>query len=404
MAIKILDVSTTEVFLRIEINSGHQNSVLNVYRDGRLLTNKKNPENEIIVVDSNLASNTNYYYEAEIRINQRNFIKSNKVFAQTLVPTSHEFGWQQYYFEFGSTIEDIEIVDEKNIWAVGSIWKRDSLQELRFYNGLFWNGEKWEFKEIPSEVSPENNSFVTVSLQSLFASTPNDIWFTTGGQMIHWDGTHYGCWTFLFKNLEDTSFHGINKMNGIPEETAWAVGNKGNIFLSKKNGEWMGWKRFENNITEDLFDVLCIKDLENSTYIPVTNFDDFTKNIILRIDDEKTTQIESVQKRWASSLFTKSGFPVYLAGDGVFENKNEAWEEVNYGANKVIERIRGNGLNDIIAVGHFGIVAHFNGINWRIYNELQISGIYNALSFKGNLVAIAGSNMGRAIILLGSRK
>jgi len=103
-------------------------------------------------------------------------------------------------------------------------------------------------------------------------------------------------------------------------------------------------------------------------------------------------------------LWTNNGFPIYLSGDGIFENKNETWREINYGANKVIERIRGNTLNDIFAVGHFGTVTHFNGIDWRIYSELEMNGIYKSLSVKENIIAIAGIEMGRAVIVLGVRR
>jgi len=404
--LKLLDTSVTEIFLKIEINTAFQNADLIIYKDGKFFENKRVLKNEVIVVDSNLTANTKYSYEAELRIDQNEPIKSNKIFAQTLTPTSHEFVWQKFFWsEIGSNIEDIEIIDKKNIWAVGSIWVTDSTQNLHFYNGLFWNGERWELKEIPARVSPENNELVIGLVRSLFISDSNDIWFHSGGQMIHWNGNIYGDWTFLFESLSDTSFHGINKLGGISNKTGLAVGNKGNLFLSQKNFGWGKWEKLETNISEDFLDVLCIDKQENNSYLPATNFQDFNKNRILIIDqNKKITSIKSVITRWVSSLWTNNGFPIYLSGDGIFENKNETWREINYGANKVIERIRGNTLNDIFAVGHFGTVTHFNGIDWRIYSELEMNGIYKSLSVKENIIAIAGIEMGRAVIVLGVRR
>src|SRR3990172_8938471 len=119
--LKLLDTSVTEIFLKIEINTAFQNADLIIYKDGKFFENKRVLKNEVIVVDSNLTANTKYSYEAELRIDQNEPIKSNKIFAQTLTPTSHEFVWQKFFWsEIGSNTEDIEIIDKKNIWAVGS--------------------------------------------------------------------------------------------------------------------------------------------------------------------------------------------------------------------------------------------------------------------------------------------
>ena len=67
--------------------------------------------------------------------------------------------------------------------------------------------------------------------------------------------------------------------------------------------------------------------------------------------------------------------------------------------------IEGNGLNDIVIVGAFGLVEHFNGIEWKNFqNELSIEGSYGRVSIKGStLCSVGGLNDGRAIVLIGKR-
>jgi hypothetical protein len=67
-------------------------------------------------------------------------------------------------------------------------------------------------------------------------------------------------------------------------------------------------------------------------------------------------------------------------------------------------RIRGNGSNDIFAVGDFGIAVHHNGIHWRVYNEIRLpSGNYESLSVRGNIVIAVGWQGNRAIVAVGKR-
>jgi hypothetical protein len=67
-------------------------------------------------------------------------------------------------------------------------------------------------------------------------------------------------------------------------------------------------------------------------------------------------------------------------------------------------RIRGNASNDVITVGDFGIVAHFNGVTWNVYNELAIAvGNYESVSIKNNLVVAVGFSNAQGIVVLGKR-
>ncbi len=68
--------------------------------------------------------------------------------------TSHSFTWQT--FEFGddgaspSSLKDVAIINDSDIWAVGSVYLNDSTGQPDYnaYNAIHWDGNKWELKRI----------------------------------------------------------------------------------------------------------------------------------------------------------------------------------------------------------------------------------------------------------------
>ncbi|MEJ2636544.1 MAG: hypothetical protein P8184_14780 [Calditrichia bacterium] len=66
--------------------------------------------------------------------------------------------------------------------------------------------------------------------------------------------------------------------------------------------------------------------------------------------------------------------------------------------------IRGQGINDILVVGGFGLVSHFNGLTWHHYagNELPtFYGNYGSPAYKGNIAIAVGWKGVNGIILKG---
>ncbi len=47
------------------------------------------------------------------------------------------------------------------------------------------------------------------------------------------------------------------------------------------------------------------------------------------------------------------------------------------------ERIRGAEVNDIFVVGDFGIVAHYNGISWKLFPQVAAADVYNSVDYNG---------------------
>ena len=149
------DASCTEVWLKIKADSLTFPAELTLKQyiptgDSLSQIFVLNTQDSVLYIDS-LLPNQTYNYQAVLSTDTT--IKSEKVTAQTLEPTSHNFTWQTW--EFGqnsnSVLYDVAIIDENNIWAVGEIYMNDSLgnPDPNAYNAVHWDGNNWELKRIP---------------------------------------------------------------------------------------------------------------------------------------------------------------------------------------------------------------------------------------------------------------
>lgn len=97
----------------------------------------------------------------------------------------------------------------------------------------------------------------------------------------------------------------------------------------------------------------------------------------------------------------------FIVGDGAYRCRNigEIWNQISL-IQKYKEAIRGQEINDIVIAGHFGLLLHFNGYNWKDYSQ-QIyisSGSFFSVAVRNNLIVAVGNVGGaNAIIAVGRR-
>ena len=190
----------------------------------------------------------------------------------------------------------------------------------------------------------------------------------------------------------------------------WTV-NKNEIYTAGALGQ-IGrynngtWQKLESGTTTDINDIWGYIDANTGQPVElcavsfVSNIGDYK---LLRINGNKVDSLKWNMQRGIHSVWTKTGFPIYTAGDGVFTNSSGQWKEENTLPLYYEESIRGNDLNDIFVCGDYGLFAHFNGVRWRVYNDLAINGIYFALAVKRDLVVAVGTDNNSAIIVMGKR-
>jgi hypothetical protein len=110
-----------------------------------------------------------------------------------------------------------------------------------------------------------------------------------------------------------------------------------------------------------------------------------------------------------SGIWFVPGRHYYVTGSGTYEKRNlsdSAW--TLHPANVTTyytDEVRGNGVNDVLVVGAFGEVLHFNGTSWQSYRSQTAlsNGAYGGIALKGNLIITVGHDGPQAVIAMGRR-
>ncbi|MCK9282196.1 MAG: glucosyl transferase, partial [Melioribacteraceae bacterium] len=308
-----------------------------------------------------------------------------------------DFVWETFTFgeHSSSSLYDVAIIDENNIWAVGEIYLKDSTgkPEPHYYNLAKWDGSTWHLSRV-YYYDFDGVAFLS-HLKSIYAFNKDDIWL---GGANRWNGKDY-----VSIPLNISFPYQIFEMWGTSSSNFYIVGDGGSI--ARYNGKY--WERIDSGTDWKIYDIYGFTNpMNNDTEMLCAATDDnnYANSAILKITEKsKVERINLSTQRLAGSAWTNKGFPIYITGDGVFSNRMGKWEEIKLPVNYVTSMIRGNGLNDIILCGGWGLIAHNNGKDWKVY-----SGIYNAsystINIKNNVAVAVGLRDAKAVVTIGRRK
>ncbi|NWG28280.1 MAG: glucosyl transferase, partial [Ignavibacteriaceae bacterium] len=200
-----------------------------------------NTQDSLLYIDS-LLPNQSYQYQVS---SIEHPATSNELSVTTMDTTSHNFTFEMLTFGTigSSTLYDVAIINENNIWAVGEILIADTSQNgYTTYNAVHWDGIQWELMRIPFLF--QGDSFYS-PIYAVFAFGANDIWFGIGN-LIHWDGTKY--WSIGISSVFPSL---VNKIWGSSSSDLYVVGNNGNIV--HYNGT--RWSRIESGTELNINDI-----------------------------------------------------------------------------------------------------------------------------------------------------
>ena len=327
--------------------------------------------------------------------------------------TSHDFIWQTY--EFGgvngsSYFKDVAIIAPDDIWAVGEIhtkdtdhWNADSTRWLQPYNAAHWDGNKWELKRIYFNLCPNGTYLSSYPIEAVFSTNKNNIWFTEGGSIVYWDGSRYkrDC------SVNGILTGGIRKIWGISNKDLYVVGTNG--LIAHYDGQ--EWTRIESGTDLPIQDIWG----DQGQIIAIASSHHYPERKVLEIENQ------TVKALAASGLYYVLGGvwfiknrKYFIVGDGIFEKhflNDLKW--YRYPLNQIAccysGAIRGSGISDIVIVGDFSDISHFNGSSWKEYKNL-----YNnqdqlvSVDIKENLIAAAGNRYinginDKGLIIIGRR-
>ncbi len=141
----LADTSCTEVWLRLTTKNVNPPAEVTLKQDDSVTHSiNLNSADTLLYVDSLLPNHT-YKFQSVIKSISKS---SNSLTVTTMDTISHDYTWQM--FSFGdpaagsSELNDVAIIDENNIWAVGEIYLLDStgVPDPNAYNAVHWDGSQ----------------------------------------------------------------------------------------------------------------------------------------------------------------------------------------------------------------------------------------------------------------------
>jgi hypothetical protein len=388
----LIDVSVKETYLHIAVANPATNETLALQRNGAtVMTFAAIADTNI--ADTALTQTTAYQYTARLTANNETTGTSNTISAQTLAPTNHNFTWQTFLLGDGnnSSLYDVAIVNDTLIYAVGEMYLRDSTGAIGDtpYNLAKWDGRTWETKRVTVST---RFGFITPPLEGIYAFSPTDIW-VIATDPIHGDGTNWV--DYDIRVILQNGGLTVSKGWGTSSSNMYFVGRSGNIV--HYNGTT--WRRLESGTTTRINDAWGVVN-------PVTGKEEVYcsgGDRLVRIRNTAVVDLVWSTNRTRDGIWTNFGHPIFTAGDGVFENSAGLWRQVNIGASIYTNAIRGKALNDLVAVGDFGLLAHFNGVTWEAFFQNSGGDYYN-VGMLENIVVAAGEMNARGLLIIGRRQ
>lgn len=394
-------IAVTEAWLEVQTQNISGSQQLKIWRDTTVVFNGVLDTADTTVYDSTLLPAHDYTYHAAIVKNGNNLVESQPLKITTMDTTSHDFLWEVFSFGTGSSsyLNDVAIISPTDVWCVGKINESGGP-----YNAVHWNGQQWELKKINFYLCPNGTSPTPYPIQAIFAFSEDNIWFTRGASFVHWDGNQYihDC---SMNSLIDGS---IQKIWGSSSEDLYAVGYNGTIIYyngSLSASQAGSWQKLDSETDLPINDIWGARDDEtgeNYILCPASYKFQLDEKKLLRINPDLSVEEENwlFQDRRVHSVWFKNTYHIFICGAGVFlRNRTGQYKEFNEIPLIFTERIRGNDINDLFVAGDFGILAHYNGLNWKVYPDAAF-GLYRSLDYKGDIAVAVGEEAGQAVILM----
>lgn len=290
-----------------------------------------------------------------------------------------------------SRVNDVFCLSENEAYAVGLFYVRDSTGKAidsLTCNFARWDGVKWTLERVAPLF---NGSPSFGELSTVFALSSNDIWTNPAR---HWDGQK---WVANDVNVIATGM--TRKIWCSKSNDVWFAGENGSIM------HWDG-ERFVRKgeiTTAANCDVWGWKD---TIYVAVSDYDRMTGNrgYLIRLVNGSYVEKQFLDNGEQVSVWGMNG--TWYAGgchSAIFFRKTGGpWNRVSLPITKCIQAIRGTALNNVYIATSGRNLFHFNGISWKEILPIDPdAAIIDGMSTAGNLVMLADSKLGNAIVYRG---
>lgn len=359
----------------------------------------------VLTIDSLLPKH-NYTFKAERWSGATISVASEQLNTSTLDTSSHDLVWRVDTLGDGaaSQLYDVAVIGDTLAYAVGELYLKDSTGNFdpHAYNAARWHGGQWELMRISVPLCGSNTSRY-FPLNAVYAFGPDDVWFSGGGDIEHWDGSVF--------TMDCSMNHLINgpiqRLWGSSPDELYAVGLRGTI-IHRMHGVW---EKLESGTSLDIQDIWGAQAADGTWEVIAAAGNSFVSRdrTILRISDTSVTVLSDNGIDWAlTTVWFMPGRYYWVAGDGIWMKRSTLEAPIWQGGPNIIttfvtDRMRGTDVNNIFFCGAYGDLSHFNGISWRSFRQNTALGYgqYYSIAVSKNSVVAVGANYARAVVARG---
>jgi hypothetical protein len=307
--------------------------------------------------------------------------------------TSHNITWTTYTLGDGSgssTLYDVAIINDTLAYAVGEIHSGGTM-----YNVAKWNGQTWAADRIQSIICG-SSTYIVRDLYAVFAFNSDNVWFSDGAEIMHWDGNKYSNDCSMNAMLTGA----ILKIWGVSNKDLYAVGRSGNII----HYDGTSWTKIESGTSMDIYDICGSSD--GSQILAIACEDGINKKLIQIQGTTASFLNDTGLPNFIYGLWFVPNKAYYIVGGGVYTK--HSLEETSWKRQYVTAwesgGVRGNDINDVFVTGGGLEIVHFNGATWHTYSEFSsTTASIGSLAIKGDLMITVGLDGAKAIAIVGKR-
>ena len=397
---KAEDASCTEAWLTLK--AGNITGA-KVFREDSLIYSFNTNSIDTTLFDEGLLPNQIYKYHTVIQPSNNSRVVTKELTLQTMDTTSHNFTWQM--FEFGgdagsSALNDVAIIDENNIWAVGEIYLKDSLgtPDPHAYNAVHWDGQTWKLFKL---------QFFTFCGQSYTSSYPAKAIYAFDSENIIISSNSQLTYLRNEKQIRTECVSvSVNKIWGTSSSDLYIAGNNGSI-AHYDGSKWTMIESGTGADINDIFGAINSSTGETGIYVVASSILYNPERKFIKIVDNKIVyQKDFEYEIFLSSVWLAAGRKIYVTtwNGKIYTFNNNHWKILDYKTEYAQTHIRGTDYNDIFVAGSFGFLTHFNGVTWKQITDVnQISSVISSIDINNKTIVVVGTLGSKATVKIGKR-
>jgi hypothetical protein len=403
------DVEANEIYLHVQATGNNAYGTVALTRDGRQLFEKEAGYHfsiDTVLHDQYLYPKRAYTYKAYYRYNGNPIDSSSPLRVTTLDTTSHSFTCDIYTIgDYSSSLNDVAIINDTCVWAVGHIYDGDSV-----YNAVCWNGRVWTKYMVSVRLQYSGSVLITNKdpIVSVFAPSSNDIWFVSrAGGVTRYKDNSWVMMIIAYGQGPGKTY----KLWGSDSDKMYFAAEGGR--LTFYNG--VQWQVLESNTMLDIQDIFGAKNEKTGeTEIMAVASNPYTsyERKILKISGTTVTTLpDSGIEYPLTGVWFVPGRKYYLTEYGIFTKHNVTvgapWAKDfgSYYSDYYKRAVRGNAANDVAVACDGGDILHFDGMYWKSYFlGTQPYRNYRKIAMKGNTIAAVGIEGGYGLVAIGRRQ